>query len=59
MRVHHILHSLPLTAALAVTPLVRLRAQASSQNASASSIVGSASIAKPALKALNLDDYSR
>ena len=58
MRVLHILRALPLTAALALTPLIRLHAQASSPNASANSGVGSASTAKPALKALNLDDYS-
>ena len=40
MRVLHILRALPLTAALALTPLIRLPAQASSQNASANSGVG-------------------
>jgi len=58
MRVLHILRALPLTAALALTPLIRLPAQASSQNVSANSGVGAASTAKPALKTLNLDDYS-
>jgi hypothetical protein len=58
MRVLHILRALPLAAALALTPLIRLRAQASSPTASAPSSAGSASTAKPALKALNLDDYS-
>ena len=58
MRVLHILRALPLTAALALTPLIRLPAQASSQNVSANPGVGSASAAKPALKTLNLDDYS-
>ena len=58
MRVLHILRALPLIAALALTPLIRLHAQASSPSASATSSAGSASTAKPALKALNLDDYS-
>src|SRR6476661_5087058 len=58
MRVLYILRALPLTAALALTPLIRLPAQASSPNVSANSGVGAASTAKPALKTLNLDDYS-
>ena len=57
MRAHRLSARLSIAVAIAVAPFVSLNAQSNSSSGAPTS-VANASAAKPALKKLNLDDYS-